>query len=262
MARTITTHTAKSFTELLSKLERFQAKTNASWARGVRSAEYDLSPSLFRHPTKADIVDILSLETKITTRFVQRSLPYLQRRLVDDWDKIFLMQHYGVPTRLLDWTENPMVAAYFALEPLEKHAGADAAIWLCDPEKWNQSAFKHISYSGGVFDESDDQIAKHRPGTDIAEMPDTPVMMFGSYNSPRIVAQRGVFSLFGKSTLPMNKFYEASDFKVGCLEKIVIPADKIDDIRNSLYRKGTTESVVFPEIEGLAKELRRENGYV
>jgi hypothetical protein len=86
-------------------------------------------------------------------------------------------------------------------------------------------------------------------------------MMFGSYNSPRIVAQRGVFALFGKSMTPMDEFYKASEFEAGCLEKIIIPAAKVDAIRESLFRKGFTESVVFPEIEGLAKELRRENGY-
>ncbi|WP_136659463.1 FRG domain-containing protein [Nitratireductor sp. XY-223] len=261
MPNEIPEHSAKNFTELLSQLEKFQKKTKVSWSRGMRAAKYHLEPSLYRHPKLKKIEDLLSTERQITTRFVQRSLPYLSRRLVGDWDKLFLMQHYGVPTRLLDWTENPMVSAYFALQNDVKHKDDDAVIWLCDPEKWNQSAFRHISYKGGVFDEDDDNIAKHKPGTPLAEMPDTPIMMFGSYNSPRIVAQRGVFALFGKSMSPMDEFFKASDYEAGCLEKIIVPAAKVDLVRESLFRKGFTESVVFPEIEGLAKELRRENGY-
>lgn len=261
LTNSIKVHEAKTFTELLSQLEKFQKKTKVSWSRGMRSADYKLEPSLFRHPNLEKIEDLLAAERRITTRFVQRSLPYLSRRLVDDWDKLFLMQHYGVPTRLLDWSENPMVSTFFALEADTKHEGKDAVVWLCDPELWNQSAFKHISYKGGVFDEADDHIAKHAPGTLVEEMPDTPIMMFGSYNSPRIVAQRGVFSLFGKSMVTMEEFYEDSDFSAGCLEKIIVPAAKVAGIRESLFRKGFTESVVFPEIEGLAKELKRENGY-
>lgn len=261
MTNVIPEHTAKSFKELLGHLENFQGKTKVSWSRGVRSTKYNLKPTLFRHPTLIDIEDILKTERQITVRFSQRSLPYLSRRLADSWDKLFLMQHYGVPTRLLDWTENPLISAYFALQNSREHKDSDAAIWLCDPIKWNQSAFKHISYKGGVFDENDDIVSKHAPGTAVAEMPDTPIMMFGSHNSPRIVAQRGVFALFGKSIKPMEEFYQESDFDNGCLEKIIIPSGNVSAIRESLFRKGLTESVVFPEIEGLAKEIRRENGF-
>lgn len=261
LANQISEYSAKNFTELLGQLERFQRKTKICWSRGMRASKYHLEPSLYRHPKFKRVEDLLTIERQLTTRFVQRSLPYLSRRLVGDWDKLFLMQHYGVPTRLLDWTENPMVSAYFALQKNSKHNDDDAVIWLCDPEKWNQSAFRHISYKGGVFDEDDDNIAKHAPGTPLVEMPDTPIMMFGSYNSPRIVAQRGVFALFGKSMQSMDEFYKSSDFEAGCIEKIIVPSSKVDGIRESLFRKAFTESVVFPEIEGLAKELRRENGY-
>jgi hypothetical protein len=250
-----------SFSKLLSEIEKFQKKTNVSWYRGVRNSAYELSPSLYRHPKKKSAEELLSLEQKVTTRFGQRALPYLNRRLTDVWDSLFLMQHYGVPTRLLDWTENPLVSAYFALEDIKEHRTASAAIWMCDPIKWNKAAFKHISYDGAIFDETDPKISNHKPGTDVSGMPETPVMMFGSYNSPRIVAQRGVFSLFGKSTQPMNSYYEASYFPVDVLQKLEIPQDKVESLRDSLFRKGITETVVYPEIFGLAGELRREHGF-
>ena len=221
----LTTVTVTTFSELLSKIEEFQGDSDVSWYRGCRSESFKLVPTLFRQNGKRQSVeDLLELERTITTRFVQRSIPYISRALVDDWDKIFFMQHYGVPTRLLDWTENPLVAAFFALEDNSRYKTKNAALWLCDPVKWNRSALAHISYSGGVLDQTSTIVSNHKPGTDVSDMPSVPIMMFGSYNSTRIVAQRGVFGLFGKSSEPIEDLYASGNYEEGCLKKIIIKA--------------------------------------
>lgn len=251
---------ATTFNKALSEIEKYQKKNKSVWYRGCSSANYNLTPSLYRHPDVRAVLDLLEIEKVLTTKFIQRSLPYLNRRLVGDWDTLFLMQHYGVPTRLLDWSENPLISLYFALCDW-RNSENDAVLWMCNPEKWNQHVFQHISYQGGVFDENDTNVEKHKPGTEFAEIPDFPVMMFGSYNSPRIVAQKGVFSLFGKSDEPMNVFFERAEFSAGAMQKLVVRAEYRARIFESLLRAGTTEAVVFPELDGLAKELRRENGF-
>jgi hypothetical protein len=86
-------------------------------------------------------------------------------------------------------------------------------------------------------------------------------MIYGTYNSPRIVAQRGGFALFGQGTEPMEEIFKQDKFPSNILTKIVIEKDKVDDIRESLFRKGFTESVVFPDLDGLAKEIRRLFGF-
>jgi hypothetical protein len=115
MAKTVEVLRPRNFAQLLEAIERFQTGSNASWYRGCREKQHRLKPTLYRHRGKTKIDELSLIESEITTRFVQRSLPFLQRPLTDEWDKIFLMQHYGVPTRLLDWTENPFVAIYFLL---------------------------------------------------------------------------------------------------------------------------------------------------
>jgi hypothetical protein len=171
------------------------------------------------------------------------------------------MQHYGIPTRLLDWSENPFVSIYFALVSAPIAPTASACIWFCDPERWNQAALEHISFSGGVLDQSSPEVRQYKPGTAVSEIPKLPIMIYGSYNSPRIVAQRGGFTLFGQSTEPLEKIYSSPKFPTDSLCKIEIPSSNIEEIRNSLFRKGFTESVVFPDIDGLAQELRRSFGF-
>ena len=122
--------TPSTFAELLEVVEDFQSSSSISWYRGCRNKTHGLKPSLYRHRTKTKIEEVIALETEITTRFVQRSLPFLQRSLTDDWDKLFLMQHYGVPTRLLDWTENPFVSIYFALVSASEPKTTDASLWI------------------------------------------------------------------------------------------------------------------------------------
>lgn len=260
MADTINEIVCNSFTRILDEIEKFQANSEVSWYRGCSSTKYKLEPTLYRHPHIKAVDEISDLERTLTTRFVQRSLPFISRNIGDEWDKLFFMQHYGVPTRLLDWSENPFVSVYFALAGSAK-ASQNAALWMCDPIKWNRGALDHRSFAGGVLDASDTEISFYSPSGPIKDTPKLPVMMYGSYNSPRIVAQRGGFAIFGHGTEPMEIVAKANTFVEGTLTKIIIPKDDLGEIRRSLFRKGFTESVVFPDLDGLSKEMRRHFGF-
>lgn len=250
-----------TFSELLEIIENFQSTSDASWYRGVRNGEYCLQPSIMRHGTSKSFKEIHELELQISSRFVQRSMPFVSRGFMDEWDKLFFMQHYGVPTRLLDWTENPFVAIYFAITPLKIDPNKDAALWLCDPVKWNSCVMSSYSGKKGILDQSSRFLNQYSPEAPVDDVPNLPIMMYGTYNSPRIVAQRGGFALFGNSSDPMEKIHASGTFDAECLKKITIKQGCISEIRSSLLRKGFTESVVFPDLDGLSKEIRREFGF-
>jgi hypothetical protein len=130
-----------SFAEFVGLIETLQAKcANPLWYRGCAQSNYKLLPSLYRHKTTTAIADLSRLESQLMTRFRQRSIPMHSRSLQDNWDALYFMQHYRVPTRLLDWTENPFVALYFAVISRFRSSGArrplkprhDAAVWVLD----------------------------------------------------------------------------------------------------------------------------------
>lgn len=258
--------TINNLKEFGEAIEEFLAlPSEVRWYRGIGDQKYQLAPSLFRHPDIGALKP-LELEQKLIVRFRQRSIPYLSQRIDDDWELLFLMQHHGVPTRLLDWSENPYIALYFALTTCRKDPATstypDCCVWSLDPIEWNRTVMDHISYTDGVLVTTDDRINGHKPGIKDTLHSKKPVAMYGSYNSPRIVAQRGAFTVFGSDILPMESV-KTNTPKItdNILSKITIPGGKVHEMAKSLAAIGYTDSVVFPDLDGLAREIKRGFGF-
>jgi hypothetical protein len=239
------------------------------WYRGCGKASHELKPSLYRHKRSQTIEDFMLLEKDLIARFQQRSIPFHSRTLTDPWEWLFLMQHYGVPTRLLDWSESPLMALFFAVT-LARHTlsskgrpvfNGDASIWVLDPVQWNKRAIDLRSFVGSVLTTDDPNASAYKPIGDINTMKPFPIAIYGAHNSQRIVAQRGVFVCFGKTTIPMEESYEQENFPPDSLMKIVIRRTRLPHMYDALRRHGITDSVAFPDLDGLAREIKREYSF-
>src|SRR5712692_6043840 len=134
------------------------------------------------------------------------------------------MQHYRIPTRLLDWTENPFIGFYFAVMSATFRTTRrqrsisfqeDAAVWVLDPIAWNSHALRHQKFDRGVLTPADEALQGYSPLTKFGDMNKHPVALYGAHNNPRIVAQQGVFTIFGQDIGAMEKAYTSDSFPEG-----------------------------------------------
>lgn len=248
-----------SLSELVAEVVSLGRRAKgALWFRGHSDASYSLLPGLLRDGK--DLTAVEERETRLLTRFQQRSPPFLQdpRTTGSDWNLLFAMQHYGVPTRLLDWSENLFVAAYFALM---SESEKDAVVWCLDPVGWNRTC-PHLKTYGTdihVLNTVDEDLDAYRPQTDpkLKRRISSVVAMFGSHNSSRIVAQSGAFTIWGKTTKPMETL--ASE------RGETLWPFKLQGSRQRMFEElnllGFRETMLFPELSTLGKELARVEGW-
>jgi hypothetical protein len=201
-----------------------------------QSVDYPLIPKLGRLKARGEL---LQVEQYMLQEF-KRTNPLLVKEHTpsDDWDYLTLGQHFGLPTRLLDWSNNALTALWFATadsDILINHAEIDAVVWILMPEA---SDFELNIENTSPFDVPQTQIFR-----------------------PRIIKQRinnqsGVFTIPSSKELlesrPMNQV-DSFDKK---LIKIKISTEKLSEIRSDLNTLGVNAFSIFPELEGLCTYLK------
>jgi hypothetical protein len=108
------------------------------WYRGHSDIEWKLIPKVQREFGGNDEEELFRIERYYTNNFQGRAstlnLPKPELNKKANW--LTLMQHYGLPTRLLDWSRSPLIALYFAISDKD-YFGEDACVWILDPSKLN-----------------------------------------------------------------------------------------------------------------------------
>jgi hypothetical protein len=256
--------------ENISTLERYitlmaeaTKPETRQWFRGTRRSEYDLEPSLYRHPIVRDANALIELEWALLSDFRHRAPPFTTNIPTKDLEVLFLMQHFGVPTRLLDWSESPFVALFFALENarLKGSDAHDSSVWILNPIGLNSLAADLREGSNQVYGAYADELGGYQPRSEGRKVTERlPSALYGIHNSPRIVAQRGTFVIFGNDTTPMNKHPKLTG-PDGIIRRIDIDKKAKGEMFAALTRMGVSDSVIYPDLDGLGREIKNHRGF-
>jgi len=226
------------------------------WFRGEPTTSTPLLPTLYRL-ANGSLRENQLLQTfrARASAFSSDALP--DRKKTDQW--LFLAQNVGLPTRLLDWSEGALIALYFALRESEP------IVWMLNPLHLNYCALgAPTNLDPNTLREfplpwhNPSQPAKNianenlrgaweldGPGVDL------PVAVHPSYVHSRLRAQRGCFTIHGKQKLSLQALVPHP-----ILKRYEIDPSCKQEIRRELATLGITESVAYPDLDGLTRELR------
>jgi hypothetical protein len=217
----------------------------AVWWRGQSRnvACWRLVPGIFRKPRSRAEQEQLMLEFKRRAQTRYPKCPPFN----DNAAWVFLMQHYRMVTRLLDWTESPLVALYFAVNA---HSRDDGRLWAFSPFGHNRAETgKNVIFTG----ESPDFLSVILPAFN-AKAPETDriLAVIGRETDIRMTVQLSVFTAHGTSQ-PLDERPHAGR----CAMKFSIPGCAKTQLMGQLWNVGIRESTLFPDLEHLGSELGR-----
>ena len=224
--------TIKSFQDYIDYLES-ECNWEITLFRG-QEEDWTLLPKIARINLRDDF---FKTERKILEDFKKQSIPYLEYEPGSNWDWLALAQHHGLPTRLLDWTSNPLAGLWFTVWKPSK-SKKNGVVWVFEPydedfiNSWNRSPFKQSRTR--VFQPN--------------------------HITKRIIAQSGWFTVhkYMDSSKKFVPFEKNIPYKK-CLKKLIIPKKLFPKIRGQLDRYGTNGARLFPDLDGLSRHITWDN---
>jgi hypothetical protein len=230
--------TVFEFLTFVKKIKFYSEKSDNNTELLFRGQNVDkvLRPKLHRLCDLRQIKgleNVQNVEKRIIDEFERGIIPLTEFKPENKWDILALAQHHSLPTRLLDWTLNPLVALWFAVCNVSEEKD-NGVVWIlnADEEYWNINV----------------------TGEDPFSLTSTKIFR-PKIISRRISAQAGVFSChFLHPNGNFSKFEGISKYKNRLIKIIILP-EKFIQIRKELNIMGIHNFMLFPDLDGFCKHL-------
>ncbi|MGR6838031.1 FRG domain-containing protein [Aliivibrio wodanis] len=252
---TIEVKTLSEYIEVVERVSKtFDCHSSDVWYRGISDDSYELVPGIkwrnIDEEVHRDMVD----------EFLSGSVLYQDISQLTSFETYALMQHYGLPTRLLDWSLSPLTALFFALEQDEERERR--VVWVLNPHIFNEvtQGAENMIFSENLEDINVFELDRYLPiplKSEESELPDEPIALFVRPSNKRIASQQGGFTVHGDISKPIDKYMIDSQTTDQMVKIEINGKNTRKNIQESLFTIGIREDHIYQDLGALSKRIMR-----
>lgn len=238
-----------SIDDLMAVLTAVTADGREVWYRGHRNQSWQLEASAFRNPEHRDN------EQAMLTRFRQEAAAAGRQYAFDEWGWMTFAQHHALPTRLLDWSQSPLVALFFACEPnpdSDSAVEADGEFFLLHPNDLNDEAGDAGGGHPLLLSDTDTTLKDYLPGRD-GERRWKPRAVVAPLVFDRIRFQTGTFTV---TQVPQPGGRQEPLRQATSLQSFTVPAASKEILREQLLVLGFSDVSIYRDLDRIAKRVK------
>lgn len=246
------TQEVRTIDELLRFVNSLYQQHGAKlWYRGEENTELTLIPSIQRSQKRLDAERYITNDFYIRARQILSSAP--EKHNYAGW--ISLMQHYGLPTRILDWSQSPLIAVFFATETYRDTPDTNACVWVLAPGLLNaREGFGNCIYPIDADTTQEMLLPAFKHTHHNPELRDRILACSSTENNLRMYSQYSNFTVHNS----LRRLEDICDENM--LYKIIIPKDRKKYFIDSLRVFGITEGSVYPDLDHISSDLKDSYG--